>query len=227
MAKANEKRGTSRPALEKKELAHAQEEAIAGTDEPDQGELGDEYVPRESVEEEPEEPGRENVAVGSGISKPVALIVSAVLLVCIIFLGYLLITGMKGAVQGEQTGAEITEGDSVDLVTLPAAQSPQSRAECLASYGLNPERPIFAYSESCAVCASMKPVVAGLEDKGRLFQWVDRDNLKNNVMLSKCLKGIVGEYVPQIICPKTGAQETGSMTEGEIVSFLQSRCGES
>ena len=128
------------------------------------------------------------------IPKPVALVASVVLLICVLLLMYLLVTGMKGAVnRSGQSGPPQEYGNGEDytsmLPELPNETAPiteKQGAECIAEYKINPQTPIYIYQPTCPYCKEMAPTMMELEKRGYYYSWVDVSLTENKVMLSKC-----------------------------------------
>ena len=161
------------------------------------------------------------------ISKPVALVVSILLVIGIIVLGYLFIQTMKGAVakggapdyqysgQNDQYNTDQWDPGLLNTTGAPSGET------CFAAYGLDPRTPIFAYKPTCPYCEQMIPIIRDLENRGYSFRWVDRTNQDENKMLYACLGGTVANFVPQLICPNTRNERQGVLTENEIVAFAE------
>jgi hypothetical protein len=162
------------------------------------------------------------------ISKPVALVVSILLVIGIIVLGYLFIQTMKGAVSKGGTPDYTYSGqddqyyntDQWDPSLLNTTGVPSDET-CFAAYGLDPRTPIFAYRPTCPYCEEMSPIIRDLENRGYSFRWVDRTNTDENKMLYACLRGTVADVVPQLICPNTRKERQGVLTENEIIEFAE------
>jgi hypothetical protein len=161
------------------------------------------------------------------ISKPLALAVSVVLVVCIILLVVLFVQSMKNAISSGAVMEPYAESSSFEFETLPpvgwetAAAGWNTRGECLQAHGLDAKTPIFSYLPTCPHCRTMLPVIQELMRGGHGFELVDRTDPANSKMLYACLGGIVGNSVPQLICPNTGNERTGTLTMNEIVEFEQ------
>ncbi|MFH1470982.1 MAG: hypothetical protein ABIF01_04490 [Candidatus Micrarchaeota archaeon] len=213
-------------AKKKKALSKARAEIAEGV--PAEGNRQDDeisavfsYDPPEDIETPVQAVGRSEQE-RSTLPKPVALIAAVVLLVCILFLGYLFIDGLKKALPGKEA-TPFESGNGVDMLPdLPNETVNQlSPTECLASYGLDPALPVFTYLPTCPHCANMKPIMQELDKSGYPVSWVDRSQVSENVMVTKCLKGAVQGVVPQLICPKTLSQKTGELLESEALRFIE------
>ena len=90
---------------------------------------------------------------------------------------------------------------------------------CVGKYGIPENAVVFIYADWCPHCANMKPVVQKLEGEGYNFYWVESSDSKASEVVINCLSDLVGGYIPQFICPKTGKEQTGEMTEYQLKQF--------
>lgn len=193
------------------------------TDDAEQtGEKFESTAEREIPEEEPmaEAPVEaEPAGPVSVVSKPMALAISILLIICILFLGFLFVQSMKNAISqgnGAQYGT-LTGNDAA--LTQQSATAIKNNAECLSTYGLDPKTPLFVYRETCPYCVEILPTMKGLEQKGYVFSWVDVSNSDNVKMLYGCFADLV-KGTPQLICPGTRKERAGVLTENEVIAFV-------
>lgn len=92
---------------------------------------------------------------------------------------------------------------------------------CLGKYGISQSTVIFVHSNSCPYCANMKPIVQGLEEEGYKFYWAEGSDPQAGEVVSNCLSDLVGKYIPQFICPKTGKEQTGEMSKENLRKFAE------
>lgn len=150
------------------------------------------------------------------VSKPVALILSLVLIIAIVVVGYMFVHAMKNSLQtGEPVTTEI--GGAVDKSDEPLPKV--SFRECMDNHGWDVRTPVFSYLPSCPNCKNMIPRIMSVEAQGHPFTWVDRSVSKNSKDLYDCLGDVVRNEVPQIICPNTRKERIGVLTENEIRIF--------
>ena len=103
---------------------------------------------------------------------------------------------------------------------------------CLSGMNIGLDAVAFHYSDSCEACNQSYERVAGVEEEGYNFLWLNGDSTNMNVKAQmQCLDGFLNipEGVPQYICVSTGEIHTDTSKDqyktGDIRSFAK-RCRE-
>ena len=105
-------------------------------------------------------------------------------------------------------------------------QNIDSTGESVVDYGdcfsEDPSTVVFVHSNGCPHCKSMMPIIEELEKEGYKFYWAESSDSAARQVVNDCFSDILGGYVPQFICPKTGKEKTGGMSKAELKSFADS-----
>ena len=113
-----------------------------------------------------------------------------------------------------------------NLPEIAEKQDIGSTGESVVDYGdcfsEDPSTVVFVHSNSCPHCNSMKPIIGELEEEGYKFYWAESSDSAARQVVNDCFSDILGGYVPQFICPKTGKEKTGGMSKAELKSFADS-----
>ena len=100
-----------------------------------------------------------------------------------------------------------------------SSSSPITAAACLSDYGVSDRTIIFIHSNSCPHCQTMIPIVRELESEGYSFYWAESSNQEASSIANICLVDLMNGYVPQFICPLTGNEKTGAMSQEDLKTF--------
>ncbi|MBU0627737.1 MAG: thioredoxin family protein [Nanoarchaeota archaeon] len=143
--------------------------------------------------------------------------IKALISVIVILILAIIIINMNSLVPGtDQIGA----GQLVTTQTIGVDNNAiVDSSTCIGKYGVPENAVVFVHSTSCPHCQTMMPIVRELEGEGYSFYWAEGSNNEARQLISDCLSGIVGGYVPQFICPKTGIEQTGAMSESQLRTF--------
>ena len=108
---------------------------------------------------------------------------------------------------------------SYDMQDSLTTSSSITAAACLSDYEISNSTIIFIHSNSCPHCQTMIPIVRELESEGYSFYWAESSNQEASSIANTCLVDLMNGYVPQFICPLTGNEKTGAMSQEELKTF--------
>jgi len=97
--------------------------------------------------------------------------------------------------------------------------APASKVDYGECFSESPDTVVFIHSNSCPHCRTMMPIIQELEGEGYEFYWAEGSDYEAREVITNCLSDLVGGYVPQFICPKTGVEQTGAMSKAELKKF--------
>ncbi len=100
--------------------------------------------------------------------------------------------------------------------TTPTTKAVINYGECFSE---NPSTVVFVHSNSCPHCRTMMPIIEELEKEGYKFYWAESSDSEARDVINNCFSNLLGGYVPQFICPKTGKEQTGGMSKADLKKF--------
>ena len=119
-------------------------------------------------------------------------------------------------VNNAEESAALGIGGAEESAALGSGQDVKDYGECFSE---SPDTVVFVHSNSCPHCRTMFPIVEELEEEGYKFYWAEGSDSAAREVIGTCFSDIVGGYVPQFICPKTGKEKTGAMSKSELIKF--------
>lgn len=144
--------------------------------------------------------------------------IKALISIIVILILAIVIINMNSLVPStDQIGA----GQQITTQNIPKGNLSVDESTCIGKYGISENAVVFVHASWCPHCTNMKPIVQKLEGEGYNFYWAESSDSQANEVISNCLSELVGGYVPQFICPKTGAEQTGEMTESQLRTFAE------
>ena len=141
--------------------------------------------------------------------KAIISIIAILLLALVIVNLDSIIPNSPQVVAGPQVTRQAAGNENLDI----------DSSTCLGGYGVSQNTVIFVHADWCPHCANMKPIVQELELEGYNFYWAESSDSQAGEVTSNCLSDLVGGYIPQFICPKTGKEQTGEMSKENLRKF--------
>ncbi len=113
-----------------------------------------------------------------------------------------------------------SESEEETLTNLEMTETTSNAiADCLSDYNISSSTVVFIHSNYCPHCKAMMPIVKELEDEGYIFYWAESSDQEAQIIVDACLSEVMSGYVPQFICPSTGAEKTGEMSKSTLKAF--------
>lgn len=144
--------------------------------------------------------------------------IKTIISIAVIIVLAIIITSVNNMVFSKSLG-ELETGARVESGVSEGGDGLNSNGDYSGCFSHSQDTVVFVYSNSCPYCNQMKPIVKELESEGYKFYWAEGSDKEAREIIDGCFSDLTGGYVPQVICPATGKEQTGAMDKSSLKRF--------